>query len=253
MSVRISLHRISSSIKLTFALLATLSLVAYTPLSAYALDAASSDTTTSCAPDPTGAGVSRPNGADAATYTYNCAGYYENQYFTYNPVTGNYRNKTEPTYTYNPVTLKYDYPVWIYNAPTNSFVAVTNSIAIPPSGATVVGAPVSPAVATTAPATTANQSISNTGSNSNNQIANDGSGGTATIAGTGSSSNNLIDATGKDRLTGNFTTVATVNNLLNSQAASGNVLLTQNTTAGNATSGDVSNTSSTMTELTVSN
>ena len=231
MSLNTSFHRIKNIINLSLASLAALSLVAYTPLSAYALDA-STPSPTACSPTTAGSGIHQPNGADAATYTYNCAGYWENDHFIYQPDSGVYRNKIEPTYTYNISTSTYDYPVWVYNAPSGSFVAVTNSTDTPPTGASVVGAPVT----LTAPA--ADQSIVNTGSGSNNQITSDGSGGAAAISGTGANSNNTISSTGRDSLTGNFTTVATVNNTLNSTANSGAVTLSQNTTTGDAASGN---------------
>jgi len=236
-----SFHRIKPFITISFAFLVALNIAFYTPLSVYAATAepTGSGTATSaetCTPASSTTGVTRPSGADANTYVYNCAGYWENEHFIFTPSNGTYSNKVDPTYTYNASTAKYDFPVWVYNAPANSFYSVNNSIATPPAGSTIIGGP-EPVAPTPAPSG-ATQSISNTGADSNNQISSDGSGGQTAINNTGASSNNTVDSTGRDKLTGNYTTVATVNNTLTSQAATGNVILIGNTTTGNATSGN---------------
>ena len=236
-----------SFITISFTTAAALVLTMFTPMAAFAAAPAAPAADNSACASSNPNGVSRPVGADASLYTCKVTGNWESDYFVFNPNTGVYSNLNEPTYTYNSTTGKYDYPVYVYDAPLNKYDTVINSTSTPPSGATVVGAPAPVVQSAAAPSsssnskttpTTADQSIANTGTGSNNQISSDGSGGKATINGTGNGSNNTIASTGKDKLTGNYTTIATVNNAINSQANSGNAVALQNTTAGDVTSGN---------------
>src|SRR5271155_3300396 len=81
--------------------LATLAvlLASFMPLTAFV---AADSSTQTCTPPSGSAGVHKPVGADASTYTYNCAtGLWQNSYYTYDPSTG----LTTPTY---PVIYTYD-------------------------------------------------------------------------------------------------------------------------------------------------
>jgi hypothetical protein len=200
--------------------------VAFTPVAALA------DGTQQCTPPPSQTGVNRPVGADAGTYTYDCtSGLWTNAHFSFNPATGQYTALDPAVYTYDPATGQYDMTVWVYNAPNGNYVATTQSVATPPAGATVVGAPV-------APPAPGSDSISNTGPDSNNTINDNGGAGSGSISNTGPDSNNTLGGTVNNGATTNNTTNATITNLLNGVATSGNAAVIGNTTGGNATSGN---------------
>jgi hypothetical protein len=189
-----------------------------------------------CTPPSAQVGVNRPVGADAGTYTYDCtSGLWQNNYYTFDPNT----DITTPTYaivyTYNSGTGVYDYPDWIFNAPNNSYVEVTQSIAQPPTGADVVGAP----VPVTLPSSSdpSSNSITNTGPNSNNTI-NGTDGGSGSISNTGPNSNNVLGGTNTNNLNATNLSNASLNNLITQNSGTGNSLVIGNTTAGNATSGN---------------
>jgi len=191
------------------------------------------DDPSTCTPPGLGAGVHKPVGADASTYTYNCAsGLWENAHYTYDPTTGVTTPKDPVVYTYNSATGMYDTTVWNYNAPTNNYVPNTVSVTTPPAGATVIGGP--------APAP-APSSISNTGPDSNNTITNDGGVGSGSISNTGPNSNNTLGGTVNNTQNDLTTTNAALTNLLTGSAATGNAVVIGNTTGGSATSGDASN------------
>ena len=188
------------------------------------------------APSSSQSGVHRPVGADAVTYSYNCTtGTWENAHYTYNPATGLTTPKDPAVYTYNPATGQYDTTTWVYNAPSGSYVARTQSVSQPPTGATVVGgpAPAAPASPATSLGSTGGSSTSKSAATSSNGNA---TGGTASSSGPGSH-NNTGGNTSSSSSTNN-TTGASINNLDVGQASSGNALVIGNTTAGNATSGN---------------
>lgn len=186
-----------------------------------------------CVPPPanTQAGVIRPVGADAAMYTYNCdTGLWENDHFTFNPNTGIVSAKDPLIYTYDASNGTYKYTTWVYNAPTRSYVPYTQSTATPPIGATVVGAP--------APAQNTAPTLSNSGTNSNNTIdTNNGISGGA-ISNTGPGSHNQIGTNSGNTSTANNQTGAVLNNILNSNATSGDAAVLMNTIGGNAGTGN---------------
>lgn len=169
------------------------------------------------------AGITQPTGADAATYTYNDqTGLWENNYFTWNPTTYVYTPKFDQPYTYNATTGLYDAPDWVYNPVTAVFDPATISVATPPAGAIVIGGP--------APAAT----ISDTGPDSANTAATAG----VTIINTGADSSNTANSTGNSSTTLDSANSATVNNQIGTTAATGAVNVSQNTSAGSATSGN---------------
>lgn len=107
--------------------------------------------------EPTGpsqpTGVQQPTGADSTTYTFNeSTGLWENDYYTWNPATGQTKPKNEPTYSYNPTTGMWDTTEWYYSPETGRYEENRIASATNP---------------TVAPAA---NSISNTGPNSNNTI-----------------------------------------------------------------------------------
>lgn len=186
-------------------------------------------------PDP-GPGIHHPVGSDAAAFTYICdgpnAGLWLSAHYTYHPDTGLTTANDPLQYVYNSGTKSYDLTTWVYDAPTNRYIAYTKSVTSPPAGATVIGAPVPIAA-------TGGNSINNTGAGSNNTINNNGgvtSG--SSINGTGPSSNNTIGGTANNTLNGNNNTTAALNNGIVATAGTGNALTIGNTTAGGASSGN---------------
>ena len=192
-------------------------------------------------PDDTTAGIHRPVGSDASAFTYNCdTGLWESAHYIYDPSTGLTTPKEPPTYIYNPSTGKYDITTWVYDAPTGSYVSDTSSVAKPPIGALVVGAPVVIAdpITTTGTSPSGN-SISNTGAGSNNTINNNGGVTSGSgINGTGPNSNNNIDGSANNNTNGTNNTTAGMNNTITASANTGNALTIGNTTAGGAQSGN---------------
>lgn len=181
-------------------------------------------------PDP-GPGIHHPVGADAAAFIYNCDSLkWESAHFVYDPNTG-FTNATDPvTYTYNPATRMYDTTSWFYNTTVGAYQQDTKSVTTPPSGATVIGAPV---------AGTGGNSISNTGAGSNNTINNNGGVASgSSINGTGPGSNNTIGGSANNTLNGNNNTRVGLNNAIAATASTGNSLTLSNTKAGGATSGN---------------
>jgi len=164
------------------------------------------------APLSTQPGVHQPVGADAHTYTYNCAtGLWENTYYTFDPATGivSIKPAYAPTYAYNSATGLYDTTTYVYNDPTGKYVPRTVSVAQPPAGA-VITVP--------APTPVAPQS--------------------ASIPSGSTSDPSAVQGTSTLNSTTNDTTTAGVNNTIGSQATTGNTLVLANTSAGDATSGN---------------
>ncbi len=240
--------------KAKFSLVA-LSLFLWLPLSIQVAYADSS--TSTCSPPTFTSGVHVPVGADAALYTYNCkAGLWESAYYSFNPYSDTYAPLYTVVYTYDPTTGEYNYPDWIYDAPNNNYIEITQSTTTPPSGAVIVGAPslVSPDTTTN---TNDNKSgslsgnpngsgssntISNTGSGSLNTINNQGnSGSSSNINTTGTNSSNSINSSQGGNLNLNNATLATDTNNITSKANSGNASVTANTLAGGATTGNAIN------------
>lgn len=187
-----------------------------------------------CQPPTGGTGVTRPIGADAALYAYDCtSGLWYSSHFVYNPANGSFTPLDTPVYTYNPSTGGYDYTAWIYSAPQGTYVEVARSTVSPPAGAQVVGGP-------PAPSSEPGQNISNTGSGSNNVI-NGGAGGNQSIDNTGPNSNNQINTGGQGALSANNDNLLTAGNLILQDARSGNAIVLSNTNGGSATTGNATN------------
>jgi hypothetical protein len=227
-------------------LIASSVIILATSFTPAAIFADSSSTPTPCAiPLPTGPGVHRPVGADASTYTYNCnTGLWQNAYYTFDPNTGIVTPTYTIVYTYDPSAGLYDYSTWGWDAGNGQYVSNPQTIAQPPAGADVVGAPV---VVSNTGAGSNNgtdgtggdgSSISNTGDGSNNTIDNNGGVGGGSIDNTGADSDNSLAGSSINDLTDNNTNNATINNLLGQNASTGDSTVFGNTTGGNASTGD---------------
>lgn len=212
----------------------------FMPLATYAADPPPSGETAAVvctAPIIDRPGVHRPTGSDASTYVYNCSSnLWENAHYTFNPETNQATAKDPIVYTYNPATGMYDTTAWLFSAALNDYYkAVSIAVAQPPAGVTVIGAPASVTTNTSNPGS---NSITNTGPGSDNTITNSGTGGMNTINQTGPNSTNTIGGTSANNLTLNNLTNATVANLINGQATTGNSMVLGNTAAGSAATGN---------------
>lgn len=142
-------------------------------------------------------GVQKPTGSASTTYTYNEATkLWENDYYTWDPATGQTKPKQTQTYSYNPTTGMWDTTEWYYSPESGKYLANT------------VSTPERPAEAT--------YSVTNTGPNSNNTIAN------------GGTTNGTFD----------LFFDATISNKIGQMSRSGNASVFGNTLGGSALSGD---------------
>src|SRR5581483_9407806 len=83
-------------------------------------------------------GPSQPQGPDANTYTYNSAtGMWENQYYIWNPATGQTTPKTPQNYSYNPATGMWDTTQYRYDAASGTYVPNVVSSSVKPAALTV--------------------------------------------------------------------------------------------------------------------
>ena len=149
-------------------------------------------------------GPTSPPGPANNTYSLNTAtGLWENDYYTWDPITKQTKPKVAQTYSFNPITQMWDTTEWYYRPEVGRYAPNTVSYAVSPinllqgSGG-------------------ANYSIGNTGPGSTNAI---------------------LDSSG---LQGSFDLFfdSRISNRMNSIALSGNALVQGNTNGGNATSGD---------------
>jgi hypothetical protein len=172
-----------------------------TPPAAAPTPAPNTATTTPPASSPQ-AGPSAPTGADANTYTYNATtGLWENQFYTWDPVTHQTSPKTSQDYSYNPTTGKWDTTQYVYDAPSGSYVP------------NVVSSPSNP----------------NPSSNlqANNKVTN-----------TGPDSSNTLNSNSTNNAYFNLFYNASISNTLNQTAVSGAAAVMGNTVGGDAISGN---------------
>jgi hypothetical protein len=74
-------------------------------------------------------GPVKPPGEAGKTYTYNSeTGLWENDYYTWNPVTKQTAPKTPQTYSYNPETGKWDTTQWQYDTAAGKYIPNTVSV-----------------------------------------------------------------------------------------------------------------------------
>lgn len=154
------------------------------------------------APEPT-PGPQQPTGADSNTYIYNSeTGLWENEHYTWDPVTKQTKPKAVQDYSYNPTTNQWDTTEWYYSPEQGKYLPNTVSSALNPMGL--------------AQDTLGGNSISDTGPNSNNAITNGGSN------------------------TGTFDLFfnAAISNKIGQMSRSGNAVVQGNTTGGSALTGD---------------
>jgi hypothetical protein len=164
------------------------------------------------------AGITQPTGTSAGTFSYNDkTGLWENDYFTWSPITYIYTPKFDQPYTYNQATGMYDAPNWVYVTSDAKYEPTTISVAQPPAGATVIGGPPAPAPA-----------------------GDDGSGGAANDAliSTGPDSSSDTGGQTSDTASLDSKTGIGVSNQISGTAASGDATVSRNTLAGSAASGD---------------
>ncbi|MCU1441814.1 MAG: hypothetical protein JWP85_2811 [Rhodoglobus sp.] len=205
-------------------LVTLLQVVAYSRLavmSAYAEDAPAAETPAVTAPSneapaeetpaPAPAnnqGPTTPPGPDGKTYKYNPAtGLYENDYYTWNPTTGETAPKQEKKYSYNPATGVWDTTEWRYDAPSGQYVA--NKVAPAP---------------TVAAADTANPAARSLAAN----------------AATSPDSTNALNGTSSNAGAFNLFYNASISNSNISNATTGNATVAGNTLGGNAGTGNAS-------------
>ncbi len=191
--------------------------------------------TPATASTPPSTGPVSPTGPDASTYTYNSAtGLWENQYYTWNPTTGQTSPKTTPTYSYNPATGMWDTTHWKFDPASGTYVPNVTSVATPPSGAITSGGPTS-----TAPAIDGS-----TGSSSGSAQPQHASVVAPSVgSGLSMSSTPAAGTTGIKLGASNNTTFDTffnagISNGITSFATTGNATVSGNTSGGNATSGN---------------
>jgi hypothetical protein len=169
------------------------------------------------APPPQG--PQEPAGADSTTYTYNEAtGLWENDQYTWNPATNQTSPKTTPTYSYNPSTGLWDTTEWVYDAPSGVYVPNVISIASPPADAVLA----SDAKDTSPNATSEDPTAE------------------ATAGHSPQSSSALSSPSPSSGSSGVFDLFynAFISNNITSSAVTGDALVSMNTLAGNALSGD---------------
>ena len=187
-------------------------------------------TSTSCTPVSATSGIDHPTGSDASTYAYNsCTGLWENQYYTWSPVTKAYTPKTPYVYTCNTKTWDWTYSKWVYVSATNKWVQEPFTTTELPSGATI--APGSVTNCTPPPAPLLPVTTSPTGSVTP-AATTDGSTVTPDTTPGGTTNTNTNDGT----LTS--TTGVSVTNQIGSTGTTGSVGATANTTAGDVGSGN---------------
>ncbi|CAN5400967.1 hypothetical protein BH10PAT3_BH10PAT3_7030 [soil metagenome] len=178
--------------------------------------AASSSTTTT--------GPESPTGADGNTFVFNDkTGLWENDYYTWDPVTKQTAPKGTQDYSYNPDTKRWDTTDWRYDAPTEKYIPNVVETVTPPAGAKISGeTPASNAQQLSKVSDDTPSGPGNTISNTTNNNGNYDLFYNASISNKVKSTSQTGDAsvinntTGGSALSGNALTQATVLNLLQS-------------------------------------
>jgi len=166
-------------------------------------------------------GTASPTGAGGHTFTFDpvsCT--WENQYFSWNPVSKVYTAKYSQAPVFNAATNTMDTTVWAYSPAAGQYTARVTSVAIatPAPSADGTSSAANSTAASSGASTAAEQgssTVSNTGTGSNNQAQ----GNNTTNANIGESHD------------------ASVENTINSSATSGVASILGNTFAGDAVSG----------------
>ncbi|MEO6513285.1 MAG: hypothetical protein ABIO22_01305 [Candidatus Saccharimonadales bacterium] len=171
-------------------------------------DTVPSDAVTCTPPSVLTPGVHVPTGAEAGMFHYDCdLSLWVSDHYIYDPST-TYTSPLDPqVYTYNNDTGLWDVDIWSFSPAQSAYVLRTYSVGTPPAGATTVGSPPPPVIASATLASPTTDPSGVTGSNS-------------------------LDGTI------NNTTGQTLNNTIGSVSDSGNALVFGNTLAGSALSGN---------------
>ncbi|HUD06785.1 MAG TPA: hypothetical protein VMR34_02760 [Candidatus Saccharimonadales bacterium] len=178
----------------------------------------------------TGTGIQSPTGADAGTYTYDpTTGLWENQYYTWSPITQEYTPITPIVYTYDPTSGDWDSYQWIYDAASGQYNDTLVVVAQPPAGAITSGGPTQ---------SSDPSGSSDPGSGSTSGDTGDSSSDGSSTTDTGPGSTNTSTNTGSTDANTSIDSAANILNDLNAEAQTGNALVSDNTTGGDATSGD---------------
>ena len=158
-------------------------------------------------------GTTEPTGASGWTYSYNAEKcIWENDYYTWDPVTKIYAPKYSTEFVYNPASGNYEYTKWVYNTVKSAYEPV------------VVVQPISTLSTTSNSSDPTASSISNTGPDSSNSIDN-------------STQNNALLNLNYD---------ARIDNMLSQYALTGDASVLANTTAGSALTGNATDVTNVM-------
>ena len=176
-------------------------------------------------PSPTDNGVHWPTGSDAGTFVYQCDGAYAgkwvNAYYVYNPATNSRTALYSPNYTYDCSAKQWHKTVWNFSAATGSYYKSTVTTSDP--GGIATGCPLPDPPAPTTNTTDPTGTTSTTNSLAKSEPGGDPSG---------------TNLSGSNNVGVNNNTTATMQNGIVSFADTGEALVTGNTGAGNAASGD---------------
>jgi len=159
-------------------------------------------------------GPNKPTGPAANTYTYDpTTGMWENEYYIWDPSTGQTMPRYPQTYSYNPATGMWDTTQWVYNAATGKYQANIISTSVNPNPSTGSSTTTIPSI-TNSPTTAVTRSGSNSSTNSSSNTS-------------GTSNNGTF----------NLFYNPTISNNFQSAASSGDASILDNTNGGSATTG----------------
>lgn len=173
---------------------------------------------------PTATGTTAPTGASAHTFGFNEATcLWENAYYTWNPVSKQYVAKYSKDPVYKADTDTWEHTEWEYNPTVNQYQA--NIVSVPAN----TSAPSATSTSSPMPTTTSQTADGSPQSQTT---------GSATISNTGTDSNNAIANNNNTDVNVGLTNNALITNTLDSNALSGDANIIGNTTGGSATTGD---------------
>ena len=189
---------------------------------------------TACTPSTNAtSGIQGPTGADAATFSYQCAGpqagKWTNSYYAYDPATGTRTPLYAPDYSYDCNTKTWTMAEWDYSPASGNFFPAR--VVAPSAPNLPTNCPTTPAAPDTAtPATTGASVDPGTGGNP--------SPSPSAIAQTGPNSSNTSDRSLNTNAAATNDNALDMNNKITTQSVTGDSAVVSNTTGGSATSGD---------------
>ena len=170
-------------------------------------------------------GPQQPNGVDASQYTYNeSTGVWENDQYTWDPVTKQTKPKTAPEYSYNPATGHWDTTQYVYDPASKAYVPQTVSVDTPPANANITNDDTPQQPTSTSGQALNNQATANSLSNSTNN----------------SNANSSINSDNQSHGIFDLFYNAVISNTMDSTAHTGDAIVAMNTMAGSAVSGSAS-------------